>query len=88
MWDNILFLSLSLTVLPFVVDCILACGNCGFFCGSFRTVLLVFSIFFPQMTLLRSSFTHVHLGALLKHRARIREVLGLYSAAAKHRKVG
>lgn len=36
----------TLTVLPFELDCMLACGNCGFFCCSFRIVLVIFSIFF------------------------------------------
>lgn len=40
------------------------------------------------MSLLQSSFTHVHLGALQKHRMRIREVLGLHSGPAQHCQVG
>lgn len=36
----------TLTDLPFELDGMLACGNCGVFCGSFRIVLMILSIFF------------------------------------------
>lgn len=68
----------------------LACGNSGFYSGSIGIVPMFLVLFFstPQLTLFHNSSAQVHLGALLKHRTRTREVQELRSHPAQCGKAG